>query len=190
MLPRSAIHFNLLATTINTMTMAVDPQFAQLLQLGALVQDAITKYLVDEYQDGQHCAVSSDGSLPTWPQFNAQRCLLAASGSLTEAVSDPASRLLEVSSQYFEARALHIAADQRIPDALAVSRTGSDQDGGIDLATLASSTGIESRKLGRIMRCLCSIHIFREVAPDCFANNRISAVLVGNEPLRAYILML
>lgn len=40
------------------------------------------------------------------------------------------------------------------------------------------------------MRCLCSIHVFSEPAPDAFANNRISAALVNNEPLRAYILLL
>lgn len=42
----------------------------------------------------------------------------------------------------------------------------------------------------RIMRCLCSIHIFKEVQPDRFANNEVSAALVKNEPLRAYIVML
>lgn len=40
------------------------------------------------------------------------------------------------------------------------------------------------------MRTLCSIHIFKEVAPDVFANNSISAALVSNEPLTAYILLL
>lgn len=40
------------------------------------------------------------------------------------------------------------------------------------------------------MRCLCSIHVFREVSEDRFANNAVSAALVNNEPLRAYILML
>lgn len=42
----------------------------------------------------------------------------------------------------------------------------------------------------RVMRCLCSIHIFKEVQPDRFANNEVSAALVNNEPLRAYIVML
>ncbi len=42
----------------------------------------------------------------------------------------------------------------------------------------------------RILRCLCSIGVFAEVAADWFANNRISAALVSNEPLRAYIMML
>lgn len=40
------------------------------------------------------------------------------------------------------------------------------------------------------MRCLCSIHVFSEVGEDVFANNAISAALVNNEPLRAYILLL
>lgn len=40
------------------------------------------------------------------------------------------------------------------------------------------------------MRSLCSIHIFREVQPNIFANNTISAALLDNEPLRAYIVML
>ncbi|KND89113.1 Sterigmatocystin 8-O-methyltransferase [Tolypocladium ophioglossoides CBS 100239] len=44
--------------------------------------------------------------------------------------------------------------------------------------------------LARIMRCLCSIHIFQEIGPDVFGNNAISELLVNNEPLRAYILLL
>jgi hypothetical protein len=31
--------------------------------------------------------------------------------------------------------------------------------------------------LGRILRLLASRHIFREVAPDVFANNRLSSML-------------
>jgi hypothetical protein len=42
--------------------------------------------------------------------------------------------------------------------------------------------------VARVMRCLCSIHIFREIAEDVFVNNSISASLVGNDPLRAYCL--
>lgn len=42
----------------------------------------------------------------------------------------------------------------------------------------------------RLMRCLCSIHVFDEKEEDVFTNNRISSSLVGNEPLRAYIMLL
>jgi hypothetical protein len=44
--------------------------------------------------------------------------------------------------------------------------------------------------IGRLMRTLCSIHVFDEVAPDVYTNNQTSAALVNNEPLRAYILLL
>lgn len=44
--------------------------------------------------------------------------------------------------------------------------------------------------LGRIMRALCSVHVFEEVAQDTYANSYTSAALVNNEPLRAYILLL
>lgn len=57
------------------------------------------------------------------------------------------------------------------------------------LSNWEKSTGIEQQKLSRLLRCLCSIHIFREVAPDVFANNVTSAALVNNEPLRAYVLL-
>ena len=50
-------------------------------------------------------------------------------------------------------------------------------------------TGIEHLKLNRIMRALCFSHIFIETSTECFANNVVSAALVNNEPLRAYILM-
>jgi hypothetical protein len=40
------------------------------------------------------------------------------------------------------------------------------------------------------MRCLCSNHIYRQTGTDRFANNRITAPLVGNEEFRAYILIL
>jgi hypothetical protein len=40
------------------------------------------------------------------------------------------------------------------------------------------------------MRCLASIHVFRLTGPERFANNRISAQLVHNEHMRAYITML
>lgn len=40
----------------------------------------------------------------------------------------------------------------------------------------------------RVIRTLCSIHIFRETSEDVFVNNSISASLVGNDPLRAYVL--
>lgn len=41
--------------------------------------------------------------------------------------------------------------------------------------------------VARILRYLCSIGIFRQTGVEKFANNTISAALVSNEPLRAYV---
>ncbi|KAL7622056.1 hypothetical protein AAE478_007557 [Parahypoxylon ruwenzoriense] len=152
----------------------------RLLQLGGLIQTSIANYVCLRNKPN----VENEGTLPSKPLFDAQRALLAAAGVLTELVSEPQNRLLEVSSQYFEARALHIAADKRVADILAKSK-----DTGVDIQTLASEVKIEPRKLSRVLRCLCSIHIFSEKSEDVFTNNDISAALVGNEPLRAYVML-
>ncbi|PNH47456.1 hypothetical protein VD0004_g823 [Verticillium dahliae] len=166
------------------MTQAADAVSNRLLQLGELIQTNITQLI----ESRRAVATTGNGTepsdLPPWSVFNAQRALQAATGSLTELISQPENRLLEVSSQYFEARALHIAADARIPDLLAKAAPE-----GVPIDLLSAKAGIESRKLSRLLRCLCSIHIFAEVEPDVFANNAVSAGLVDNEPLRAYILL-
>ncbi|KAK0615277.1 S-adenosyl-L-methionine-dependent methyltransferase [Bombardia bombarda] len=157
----------------------LDETSRTLLQLGGLIQTSIANYVAYRHAKPEQV----EGTLPSKPLFDAQRALLAASGLLTELVSEPQNRLLEVSSQYFEARALHVVADKQIPDILA------KHENGLDVKTLAAEVGIESRKLARLMRCLCSIHLFKETAPDVFANNAITASLVDNEPLRSYILL-
>lgn len=83
-------------------------------------------------------------SLPSRSLYQAQRTLLAAAGVLTELVSEPSNRLLEVSSSYFESRALHIAAEKRVPDLLA------GKEGGVEIGVLAEKTGIEGRKLCKV----------------------------------------
>ncbi|KAI0196797.1 S-adenosyl-L-methionine-dependent methyltransferase [Xylaria flabelliformis] len=162
------------------MATQLDDESCRLLQLGGLIQTSIANYV-----NLKHSSVKeNESSLPAKPLFDAQRTLLAAAGLLTELVSQPQNRLLEVSSQYFEARALHIIADKRIPDIIA-----KNGDQGVDIKILASIVGIEYRKLSRVMRCLCSIHLFCEKEEDVFTNNRISSSLIDNEPLRAYIML-
>ncbi|KAI1146766.1 S-adenosyl-L-methionine-dependent methyltransferase [Nemania diffusa] len=162
------------------MATTVDDTSLKLLQLGGLIQDTIAQFVTLRNSPGE----GNEGTLPSKPLFDAQRTLLSAAGMITELVSEPQGRLLEVSSQYFEARALHIVASHRVPDLIA-----KNEPGGLSIETLASQTGIESRKLSRLMRCLCSIHIFKEIDEDVFANNEISKSLVGNEFLRSYILL-
>lgn len=85
-------------------------------------------------------------TLPPRDTFNVQRNLLAAAGKLTELVSSPSNRLLEVSSQYFEARALHIAVDKRIPNLIDTA-----PEKVLTIEALAKQVGIEPRKLCKLL---------------------------------------
>ncbi|KAH8882922.1 O-methyltransferase A [Thozetella sp. PMI_491] len=150
---------------------------AKLLKLGELIQSSIASYV-------QRDAALEPGQPASQEQVDAGRNLIASAGVLLELVSDPGARIIELSNSCFETRALHIAADARIPDLVALHA-----ESGVDISTLSGQTGIEAGKLLRIMRTLCSGHVFREVAPEAFANNRISAALVDNDGLRSFCLL-
>lgn len=121
----------------------------QLLQLADVTRDSIQRIIAEwaklpeSSANSQMSVDESEASLPSRELFEAQRTLIGATGKLVELVSSPASRLLEVSSQYNEARCLHIAAVLRIPDILAESG-----DKGVSMKHIAEKVGIETRKLG------------------------------------------
>ncbi|MCJ1469188.1 hypothetical protein MMC07_007821 [Pseudocyphellaria aurata] len=170
----------------------------QLLQLTDLISVTGRKIINEwskESNEPNDAVSQDDGSpisatLPSRELHEMQRIVQAAAGSLVDLVEEPSHRLLEVSSQFFEARALHVAAERRIPDLLSsAAARNEDHSAGLSVKEIGNATGIETLKLSRLLRCLCSIHIFKEVEPDRFDNNTVSAVLVGNEHLRALILM-
>lgn len=162
---------------------------AQLLRLSDLLTSNI-QIVIQEWAKEQQPSASNDGAspgtLPSRRLYEAQRTLLGLTGTLTELIAEPSLRILEVGCQYWESRALFIACERHIPDMLAAP--GVDSSVGLSAQQLGEKTGIEYLKLCRILRTLCSNHIFREPSPDHFANNVISAALVDNEPLRAYVL--
>lgn len=116
----------------------VDEVSSTLLRLSELIQSSVANYVAFKTSPGN----DTDAKLPAKALFDCQRTLLAAAGMLTELVSDPRSRLLEIGLQYFEARALHIVADKRIADILQANG-----DAGVDVKTLSTQTGIECGKL-------------------------------------------
>lgn len=124
---------------------------AQLLQLSELISSNV-RIVIDEwakeYQSNARTGTSTDGGspqkIPSRRLHEAQRTILAVTGSLTELVSEPSVRILEVSCQYWESRALYIAAERRIPD-----RLHDAGDDGLTTKELGAMTGIEDAKLGR-----------------------------------------
>lgn len=126
------------------------PDAAALLELSTLftanVQTVISEW-AKEHQPHASNDGASPSSLPSRKLYEAQRTLLAVTGKLTELIAEPSLRILEVGCQYWESRALYIAAERRIPDLLAEG--GPD---GVDVQRIGEETGIEYLKL-----CECNL---------------------------------
>jgi hypothetical protein len=122
----------------------------QLIQLADLLKEA-AKTVIGEWKKEEFPKTESANSfytqdtaavLPNVTLHEAQRVILAATGAITELVVEPYSRVQEVACQYFESRALFIAAERRIPDLLEEAGLN-----GMDIATLSAKTEIEKGKL-------------------------------------------
>ncbi|KAI4098278.1 MAG: hypothetical protein LQ339_006537 [Xanthoria mediterranea] len=122
--------------------------------------------------------------LPSPRLWEATRTIESISGALVELVCETDQRVQQVLLQFFESRALFIAAERQIPDLLAQAAGPAP---GVDIDAIAAKTGIHAGKLSRIMRTLCATHVFQDIDDNRFANNRVSEALVRNEGLLAYI---
>ncbi|EED84669.1 predicted protein [Postia placenta Mad-698-R] len=117
--------------------------------------------------------------------YEAQRIISGACGMCVDLVEEPESRLSAVGFSFFLSRALHVAIRARVADVLARG----DQQGGVFVGVISKEVGIDEQKLSRILRALCTVHIFTEVKDGYFANSSTSQPLVGNEFLRCWILL-
>lgn len=130
----------------------------QLIQMGKLLNEAI-QTVTEEWKKESFSKIQGNGTngvngassneysstadvLPSWPLHQAQRTILSLTGALTELVIEPPHRLTELMGQYWESRALYIAAERRIPDLL--HEAG---DEGLEIDVIAKKTGIEALKL-------------------------------------------
>ncbi|KAF3926955.1 hypothetical protein ABW20_dc0107731 [Dactylellina cionopaga] len=121
-------------------TTPIDQATLELLKLSGLIQTAVADYVAAKSLKPENENV--EGSLPSHALFEARKTLLSAAGMITELVSDPSERIMEISLQHYESRSMHIAASLRIPDILA-----EHGEAGCDIDNLAVRVGVESRKL-------------------------------------------
>ncbi|KAH9225206.1 hypothetical protein K456DRAFT_1755521 [Colletotrichum gloeosporioides 23] len=156
----------------------------QLLGLVDLLRESVLT-VTQQWEKERNSSVTEDSAQQTVPSpdlFEAQRRIEAIAGTLIALVAEPSHRIQQVMTLAVQARALILATEMKIPDNLTAAGKQ-----GIHVSMLSERTGIESRKLARLMRTLCTIHIFNEPEENRFTNNRISQVLVDNEPLRALV---
>jgi len=133
----------------------------------------------------QEPAVEPVASLPSAGLYEARRVMIGACGMCVDLVQEPENRLSDVGFSYFLSRALHIAVQARVADVL----DGADPNEGLSSEVIGEKVGINALKLTRVLRSLCTVHIFKEVKNGYFANSRTSQALVGNDYLRCWILV-
>ncbi|TCD67183.1 hypothetical protein EIP91_000409 [Steccherinum ochraceum] len=98
----------------------------------------------------------------------------AACAQLVATVADPGNVILTKSTAYEKSACLQVAIDYKIADLLL------QKPDGVHVTTLAEATNIEEDKLSRILRLLATTHVFTEVRPNVFANNRLSIELTSS----------
>ncbi|KAL6303966.1 S-adenosyl-L-methionine-dependent methyltransferase [Sparassis latifolia] len=128
---------------------------------------------------------NDEGLVPSAALYEARRTILGACGMCSDLVQEPGSRLMEVSNQYYISRALYVAAEARVANILADADPTTT---GVPIEDISAKVNIQAHKLLRVLRVLCSVHIFAEVRDRHFANNPTSQYLC-REPLRCWVLL-
>ncbi|KAG5723110.1 Sterigmatocystin 8-O-methyltransferase [Termitomyces sp. T112] len=144
--------------------------------INSSARDALAQY---EKHNVEVPLLSSTASHPldttdeTLELRKAIRVLEGACGQLCTALAPPSHTIVNM-GQNLDWLCLLVVIEAKVADAL------SNHDEGVHVRDLSKSVGIESGKLARILRALATKHVFLEVEPDVFANNRLSLVLLSS----------
>ncbi|KAF9062020.1 S-adenosyl-L-methionine-dependent methyltransferase [Rhodocollybia butyracea] len=107
-----------------------------------------------------------------------KRLVIAAAAQLIASIQTPVDVLKESVGSLYTAATLGFVIDIKLADVLNAS--GSK---GLHVDEIAAITNVDASHLARVLRYLATRHIFRELSPDVFTNNRISALLASYQPL-------
>ncbi|KAJ6614651.1 O-methyltransferase [Mycena sp. CBHHK59/15] len=97
---------------------------------------------------------------------------LAAASQLIATMQSPSRSILDLSLAFLISAALGVVAESCTAE---IIREAGPQ--GCHVNDIAKKNGMDPVKIARVLRPLATQHIFRELSPDVFAHNRISALL-------------
>lgn len=112
---------------------------------------------------------------------NAIKTIQGACGQLVASVEAPGVSITMRAMAHYDSSCLNIALTAKIADLLIGHRDG------LSLDELSKTSGVDKDKLGRVLRYLATRHVFREVSPNIFANNRISVKLLSEDAVSSAI---
>ncbi|KAF5387187.1 hypothetical protein D9615_001587 [Tricholomella constricta] len=105
--------------------------------------------------------------------------IVAAAAQILATVRSPIEMLQEYSPGMYWTATLGFVVDTNIPDIL---NEGGPQ--GVHVKDISAQNGVDPSYIARILRFLATRHVFREVTPDVFANNRISSLLSKSKSVK------
>ncbi|KAA1472201.1 O-methyltransferase [Dentipellis sp. KUC8613] len=108
--------------------------------------------------------------------------IVAAASQLIAAVRAPPLTVMSLGLSFYIPASLRVAVDAHVAESL--RDTG---HAGSHVTDIAKLTNIDPNKLARILRLLATHHIFVEVSPDTFANNRLSSFLDSGKDVQALV---
>ncbi|KAG6910302.1 hypothetical protein DXG01_011699 [Tephrocybe rancida] len=103
----------------------------------------------------------------------ARRLVVAAAAQLIATVRSPVETLQEYAPGMYNTATLGFVEETNVAD---IVKEGGPQ--GLHVKDISARNGVDQSYLARVLRYLSTRHIFREVSPNVFANNRISSLLV------------
>ncbi|KAH8987939.1 O-methyltransferase [Lactarius hatsudake] len=117
------------------------------------------------------------------PSIQAAGSLITSAAAQLMTLVRPAPLVvLDVVMQFHVSTAIRIAVSTHVAEIL---RNAGPK--GLHAWEIAKPTGVHPAKLARALRLLATNHIFIEVSPDVFANNRLSTVLDTGKPVEGLI---
>ncbi|KAJ7354145.1 O-methyltransferase, partial [Mycena albidolilacea] len=102
----------------------------------------------------------------------AAKNIIAAAAHISATVSDPRWVAVNMAKSYHLSSCLRAASELDVVEIL--REAGPKGANASDIATLS---GVDEGLMARILRLLATHHVFREVSPGVFTNNRISSTL-------------
>ncbi|KAI0045351.1 S-adenosyl-L-methionine-dependent methyltransferase [Auriscalpium vulgare] len=105
------------------------------------------------------------------------RLIVAAAHQIIATVRSPMETIQDYCPAMYMSSSLRFVEETHIADVL------KDAPQGMHVDDIGAKADVDGVKIARILRYLASRHVFKEVTPNVFANNRVSSVLVKAYPL-------
>ncbi|KAK7453204.1 hypothetical protein VKT23_011884 [Stygiomarasmius scandens] len=162
-----------------------DPGRVELTQLATLISQAVS-VVGDEYALAGHAfpLLNSTKAGPfDAPERTSEtlrvaiKTIEAACAQLSAMVANPGHVITNKTFNYFESACLRIVMEAKISDLLL------DRPEGVHVNELGEKSDRDPGKLSRVLRALATNHVYVEVKPNVFANNRLSLKLLSSDPV-------